>query len=96
MAEARRSHPSQYVKLTKDQDASASGPGVEDIRPGELNLPVAVPQVGLAIPRAILVFFRLLLLRLFVRGIGMLRSDFGRSDYIAGADDVHPVWAGAA
>ena len=55
MAEARRSHPSQYVKLTKDQDASASGPGVEDIRPGELNLPVAVPQVGLAIPRAILV-----------------------------------------
>ena len=90
MAEARRSHPSQYVKLTKDQDASASGPSVEDIRPGELNLPVAVPQVGLAIPRAILVFFQLLLLRLFVR------SDFGRCDYIAGADEVHPVWAGAA
>ncbi|XP_037412769.1 cell number regulator 6-like [Triticum dicoccoides] len=45
MAEARRSHPSQYVKLTKDQDASACGPGVEDIRPGELNLPVAVPQL---------------------------------------------------
>ncbi|XBJ17490.1 hypothetical protein VPH35_008883 [Triticum aestivum] len=43
MAEASRSHPSRYVKLTKDQDASASG--VEDIRPGELNLPVAVPQL---------------------------------------------------
>lgn len=45
MAEASRSHPSQYVRLKKDQDASASGPSVEDIRPGELNLPVAVPQL---------------------------------------------------
>lgn len=31
---------SRYVKLTKDQDASA-----EDIRPGELNQLVQVPQV---------------------------------------------------
>jgi hypothetical protein len=54
MVEASRSHPSQYVKLTKDQDASHSGAGAEDIRPGELNQPVAVPQVLLAIPRAIL------------------------------------------
>ncbi|KAI5018060.1 hypothetical protein ZWY2020_042948 [Hordeum vulgare] len=45
MAEASRSHPSQYVRLNKDQDASASGPGLEDIRPGELNLPVIVPQL---------------------------------------------------
>lgn len=30
---------SRYVKLTKDQ-----GP-VEDIRPGELNQPIEVPQV---------------------------------------------------
>lgn len=31
---------SRYVKLTKDQDAP-----VEEIRPGELNQPVEVPQV---------------------------------------------------
>jgi hypothetical protein len=41
MAEdATSSHPSRYVKLTKDQDAPT-----EDIRPGELNQPVHVPQV---------------------------------------------------
>ncbi|XP_066384382.1 phosphatidylserine decarboxylase proenzyme 1, mitochondrial-like [Miscanthus floridulus] len=41
MAEdATSSHPSRYVKLTKDQDAPA-----EDIRPGELNQPVHVPQL---------------------------------------------------
>ena len=41
MAEdATSSHPSRYVKLTKDQDAPA-----EDILPGELNQPVHVPQV---------------------------------------------------
>nr|CAB3502324.1 unnamed protein product [Digitaria exilis] len=40
MAEdATSSHPSRYVKLTKDQDAPD-----EDIRPGELNQPVHVPQ----------------------------------------------------
>uniref|UniRef100_A0A0D9VN92 Cell number regulator 6 n=1 Tax=Leersia perrieri TaxID=77586 RepID=A0A0D9VN92_9ORYZ len=33
--EATLSHPSRYVKLTRDQDAPA-----EDIRPGELNQPV--------------------------------------------------------
>lgn len=33
--------PERYVKLTKDQ---AEAP-LEDIRPGELNLPVHVPQV---------------------------------------------------
>jgi hypothetical protein len=38
---AEDSHPSRYVKLTRDQDAPA-----EDIRPGELNQPVHVPQVG--------------------------------------------------
>jgi hypothetical protein len=54
MAEASRSHPSQYVRLKKH--ASHSGSGAEDIRPGELNQPVAVPQVGLAVPRAILGF----------------------------------------
>jgi hypothetical protein len=44
MAEdATSSHPSRYVKLTKDQDAPA-----EDIRPGELNQPVHVPQVSLS------------------------------------------------
>ena len=37
---AEEGHPSRYVKLTKDQDA----PG-EDIRPGELNQPVHVPQL---------------------------------------------------
>lgn len=31
---------SRYVKLTKEQDAPA-----EEIRPGELNQPVDVPQV---------------------------------------------------
>ena len=47
MAEdATSSHPSRYVKLTKDQDAPA-----EDIRPGELNQPVHVPQVSLSLPR---------------------------------------------
>lgn len=45
MAEASRSHPSRYVRLTKDQEASHSGSGVEDIRPGELNQPIAVPQL---------------------------------------------------
>jgi hypothetical protein len=41
MAEdATSSHPSRYVKLTKDQDAPA-----EDILPGELNQPVHVPQL---------------------------------------------------
>ncbi|KAG8092551.1 hypothetical protein GUJ93_ZPchr0012g20105 [Zizania palustris] len=33
--------PSRYVKLTRDLD----GPAAEDIRPGELNQPVAVPQL---------------------------------------------------
>lgn len=32
--------PSRYVKLTKDQDVP-----LEEIRPGELNQPVRVPQV---------------------------------------------------
>ncbi|THU44969.1 hypothetical protein C4D60_Mb02t12960 [Musa balbisiana] len=32
---------SRYVKLTKDQDAP-----IEEIRPGELNQPVRVPQLG--------------------------------------------------
>ncbi|XP_012700206.1 cell number regulator 6-like [Setaria italica] len=43
MAEdATSSHPSRYVKLTKDQDAPT-----EDIRPapGELNQAVHVPQL---------------------------------------------------
>ncbi|KAL6589570.1 hypothetical protein ACP70R_050303 [Stipagrostis hirtigluma subsp. patula] len=34
------SHPFRYVKLTRDQDAPA-----EEIRPGELNQPVHVPQL---------------------------------------------------
>ncbi|WVZ55058.1 hypothetical protein U9M48_005771 [Paspalum notatum var. saurae] len=38
--DATSSHPSRYVKLTKDQDAPT-----EDIRPGELNQPVHVPQL---------------------------------------------------
>ena len=47
MAEdATSSHPSRYIKLTKDQDAPA-----EDIRPGELNQPVHVPQVSLSLLR---------------------------------------------
>lgn len=33
---------SRYVKLTKEQDAPT-----EEIRPGELNQPVEVPQVTL-------------------------------------------------
>lgn len=32
-------HPSRYVKLTKDQAP------MEDIKPGELNQPIDVPQV---------------------------------------------------
>lgn len=32
-------NPSRYVKLTKDQAP------VEDIKPGELNQPIEVPQV---------------------------------------------------
>lgn len=33
------SHPSRYVKLTKDQAS------MEEIKPGELNQPIDVPQV---------------------------------------------------
>jgi hypothetical protein len=40
---AEEHHPSRYVKLNKDQHAPA-----EDIRPGELNQPVHVPQVLIA------------------------------------------------
>lgn len=36
------SNMSSYVKLTKDQDAPA-----EEIRPGELNQPMRVPQVSI-------------------------------------------------
>lgn len=32
-------HPSRYVKLTKDQAP------LEEIKPGELNQPIDVPQV---------------------------------------------------
>uniref|UniRef100_A0A0E0K7I4 Cell number regulator 6 n=1 Tax=Oryza punctata TaxID=4537 RepID=A0A0E0K7I4_ORYPU len=39
--ETTLSHPSRYVKLSRDQDAPAAA---EDIRPGELNQPVHVPQ----------------------------------------------------
>lgn len=42
MAEDGVSSNSRYVKLTKDQDAP-----MEEIRPGELNQPVRVPQVSL-------------------------------------------------
>lgn len=35
-------NPSRYVKLTKEQSAPT-----EDIRPGELNQPIDVPQVSL-------------------------------------------------
>ncbi|XP_062209517.1 cell number regulator 6 [Phragmites australis] len=41
--DATSSHPSRYVKLTKDQDAPLPA---EDIRPGELNQPVHVPQLA--------------------------------------------------
>lgn len=34
-------NPSRYVKLTKDQESSPT----EDIKPGELNQPIEVPQV---------------------------------------------------
>lgn len=38
------SHPAQYVKLSKE-----AGQGeAKDIRPGELNRPVSVPQVSLS------------------------------------------------
>lgn len=55
---------SRYVKLTKDQDAPA-----EDIRPGELNQPVQVPQVRFfllhfsSVPMLFLFFLDLLLFR---------------------------------
>jgi hypothetical protein len=39
--EATLSHPSRYVKLSREHDAPAPA---EDIRPGELNQPVHVPQ----------------------------------------------------
>ncbi|KAL6906390.1 hypothetical protein ACP4OV_003991 [Aristida adscensionis] len=43
MAAAEGSHPSRYVKLGREQgDAPADA---EDVRPGELNLPVRVPQL---------------------------------------------------
>lgn len=41
MAEA--SANSRYVKLTKEQTA------VEDIKPGELNQPIEVPQVAFSL-----------------------------------------------
>jgi hypothetical protein len=40
MAALEETSASRYVKLGKEQDAP-----VEDIRPGELNQPVHVPQV---------------------------------------------------
>ncbi|KAL6642691.1 hypothetical protein ACP70R_020872 [Stipagrostis hirtigluma subsp. patula] len=41
MAAEEASHPSRYVKLGKEQDDAPA----EDVRPGELNLPVRVPQL---------------------------------------------------
>lgn len=38
--EMAEDHPSRYVKLTKDQAP------LEDIKPGELNQPIDVPQVS--------------------------------------------------
>jgi hypothetical protein len=40
MAAPEETSASRYVKLVKEQEAP-----VEDIRPGELNQPVHVPQV---------------------------------------------------
>jgi hypothetical protein len=41
MATSEETSASRYVKLGKEQDVP-----VEEIRPGELNQPVHVPQVG--------------------------------------------------
>jgi hypothetical protein len=41
MATLEETSASRYVKLGKEQDVP-----VEEIRPGELNQPVHVPQVG--------------------------------------------------
>ncbi|KAL6649007.1 hypothetical protein ACP70R_013231 [Stipagrostis hirtigluma subsp. patula] len=48
MAEEAASHPSRYVKLTRDQDAPA-----EEIRAGELNQSVHVPRTSIHMPRIV-------------------------------------------